>query len=186
MAAGGVGGGGSELFAASTAIEGGFVQGASGCSGCVRSTGFVAEPWVSSRDASELAFRTSSGDWETSRPNLDRLREMSSPSGRGISSSTARCSGRNMKLDACDCVRSRFLDAWLMKLAASSNPTAAGNWSIAEPSLVPCSGSANTRETLVAGRCLFGFESEDLHFGDEREERLLEDMEDGEHNEQHA
>ena len=39
------------------------------------------------------------------------------------------------------------------------------------------------KETLVAGRCLFGLDSEDRHLGVEREESWLEDMED---DEQHA
>lgn len=72
-----------------------------------------------------------------------------------------------------------------MKLAASSMPAAAGKWSMAAASFEPCSGCAKTRDRLVAGRCLFGFESDDLHFGGREEgcEGWLEDMEDGE---QHA
>lgn len=56
---------------------------------------------------------------------------------------------------------------------------------MAAASFEPCSGCAKTRDRLVAGRCLFGFESDDLHFGGREEgcEGWLEDMEDGE---QHA
>ena len=89
-----------------------------------------------------------------------------------------------MKLDAFEFRRSLFRDPSLMKLAASSRATAtAGSLSIAEPSLAPCSGCANTLDTAVAGRCRFGVDSEERHLGagadvEERldERWLLEDM----------
>ena len=69
-----------------------------------------------------------------------------------------------MILDAFEFSRSRFLDAPLCMLAVSSMATA-GRRSIADPSLAPGSGCANTTETLAAGFCFFGLERDDLHFG---------------------
>lgn len=50
---------------------------------------------------------------------------------------------------------------------------------MAEPSLAPCSGCANTMDTAVAGFCLLGLESDERHFGVEvvRSRIGVEDME---------
>ena len=70
-----------------------------------------------------------------------------------------------IKLDAFELRRSRLRETSLMKLAASSLRATAGSLSMAEPRRAPCSGCAKTRETLVAGRCRFGVDSEDRHLG---------------------